>query len=214
MRLAVLRPEPGNAATAARAEALGFEVVRLPLFAVRPLAWVAPDPAAYDALLLTSANAVRYGRVEALRGLPVLAVGAATAAAARAAGFEVVRTGMRDAATLLGDVADYSRILHLAGRDRIDLGEQVRAITVYASDPVDLAPEAIAVLVGSTALLHSARAAARFAELVDRAGLDRGRVSLATLSASVAQAAGDGWCAIAVAGAPTDDALLALCLGR
>ena len=59
--LAVLRPEPGNGATAARIEELGFRAIRLPLFAVRALAWTMPDAADHDALLLTSANAVRFG---------------------------------------------------------------------------------------------------------------------------------------------------------
>ena len=59
--LAVLRPEPGNAATRERAEIAGFATVALPLFEVRALAWDAPDPGAFDALILTSANALRFG---------------------------------------------------------------------------------------------------------------------------------------------------------
>jgi uroporphyrinogen-III synthase len=210
MRLAVLRPEPGNAATAARAEALGATVVRLPLFEVHPLAWIAPDPAQFDALLLTSANAVRHGGLQAMRRLPVLAVGAATAKAARAAGFAVARTGSGDAAALLDDSPDFSRILHLAGRDRAASGGRVTtAISVYASDPVAIAAEAIAALAGSIAVLHSARAAARFAELVDHAGLARDTLCLAAISAVVAQAAGSGWRAVTVAPVPSDAALLA-----
>ena len=42
-RIAVLRPEPGNARTAAAVEAMGFAAIRLPLFAVVPLAWTVPD---------------------------------------------------------------------------------------------------------------------------------------------------------------------------
>ena len=57
----VLRPEPGAGETAARARALGLEPIVAPLFAVRPIAWAAPDPAAYDAVMLTSANAARHG---------------------------------------------------------------------------------------------------------------------------------------------------------
>ena len=57
--IAVLRPEPGNAATADRIAALGLAAIRLPLFEVRALDWAPPDPAGFDALLLTSANAPR-----------------------------------------------------------------------------------------------------------------------------------------------------------
>ena len=101
--LAVLRPEPGNAATVARARAAGFATLSLPVFAVVPLAWDVPDPADYDALILTSANAVRHAGagLDRLRVLPVFAVGARTAAAARAAGFDVAQTGCEDAAALL-----------------------------------------------------------------------------------------------------------------
>ena len=57
----------------------------MPLFSVESLAWKVPDAASFDALLLTSANAVRQAGagLTQLRGLPVHAVGAATATAAR-----------------------------------------------------------------------------------------------------------------------------------
>src|SRR5204862_3541714 len=90
-RVIVLRPEPGASATVGRARRRGIEAVALPLFETEPIAWEAPDPARFDALLLTSANAVRLGgdQLDALRALPVHAVGEATAYAAREAGFEV-----------------------------------------------------------------------------------------------------------------------------
>ena len=94
-RLVILRPEPGASATAARARAMGLEPVTMPLFKVEAVDWDAPDPGLFDALLLTSANAVRYAgeRLRSLRQLPVYAVGEATAAAAREAGFEIASTG-------------------------------------------------------------------------------------------------------------------------
>ena len=57
--IAVLRPEPGNTATAAWLAAAGFTVRRLPLFEVRPIDWSPPDPADHDAIVFTSANALR-----------------------------------------------------------------------------------------------------------------------------------------------------------
>jgi uroporphyrinogen-III synthase len=209
--VAVLRPEPGNAATAARAEAMGLTAIRLPLFAVRPVAWHCPDPAGHDALILTSANAVRHGgpALAGLRGLPVLAVGAATAAAAREAGFEVVETGDRDATALiaLADARGVARALYLGGRERMvpPGGPITAAVTVYASDALPIPAEAIRHLSGTVVLLHSARAARRFAALAR----DRDRYRIATLSPAVRDAAGPGWDAIAVAAAPVDAALLA-----
>ena len=93
--LLVLRPEPGASATAERARKLGLDPVLLPLFEVEPIEWAAPDPSTFDALLLTSANTIRMGgnQLERLRGLPVHAVGQATADAAHEAGFDVATSG-------------------------------------------------------------------------------------------------------------------------
>jgi uroporphyrinogen-III synthase len=201
--LAVLRPEPGNAATVARIEALGLTAIRLPLFAIRTLAWTAPDPSGFDALLLTSANAVRHAgpQLESLRHLPVMAVGAATASAARAAGLRIAAVGTADAAAAVR-ASTGKRLLHLAGRDRAATG--VAAITVYAADPVPV--PSCAMLAGSVVLVHSARAAARLADLVARDGVTDLRI--AALSAAV-RAAGPH-CPGAVAGWPDDATLVAL----
>ena len=80
-RLAVLRPEPGARATVERARAMGLDAFAMPLFKVEAVAWDVPDPNEFDALLLTSANAVRHGGAGLRRVLdsPVHAVGEATA---------------------------------------------------------------------------------------------------------------------------------------
>ena len=57
----ILRPQPGADESAARARALGLDPVVAPLFTVRPLAWEAPNPADFDAVMMTSANAARFG---------------------------------------------------------------------------------------------------------------------------------------------------------
>lgn len=207
----VLRPEPGNGETAARLTASGAAVMRLPLFAVAPVAWTPPAPDSADALLFTSANTLRHGGVglDALRQLPVVAVGEATARAARAAGFAVAIVGDRDAATVAATAraAGFDRLLHLGGRDRVSAGGGT--IVVYASEPVEVPCAAIGALPGSVALLHSARAARRFAELV---GAGRSSIRIAALSRAVAAAAGSAWESVAAAAQPTDAALVALAL--
>lgn len=207
--LAVLRPEPGNAATAMRVEAAGLSPIRLPLFAVAPVMWESPDPAGFDALLVTSANAMRQGGegLERLRALPVLAVGEATAGAAAAAGFRVALTGQADAAALVAE-AGRSRLLHLAGRDRVDL-PGVTSVTVYAADPLPVSPGQARSLAGSVALLHSARAARRLGEVADIAEVGRRDIRVAALSEAVARAAGSGWAASTIASAPNDEVLVA-----
>jgi uroporphyrinogen-III synthase len=202
--IAVLRPEPGNARTASRIVAAGARAIRLPLFAAAPLAWTPPDPAGFDALIATSANAFRHGGdgLARLRDLPVHAVGAATASAATAAGFAVATIGESDAATLAVTLPAGRRLLHLAGRERTAIPGAV-AIPVYAADPLPVAPAARVALADSVVLLHSARAAIRLAELVAA----RGGIDLVAISAAVATAAGGGWGSVTVAARP-DDALL------
>ena len=213
--LAVLRPEPGNAATAGRIEALGLTAIRLPLFEVHAVAWAPPDPAAYDALLLTSANAVRFGGagLDAFKRLPVLAVGSSTASAARAAGFDVMAAGEADAAALaaLAAARGVTRALHLGGRDRsIGTGGPIaEAITVYANDPLRVAAPQLAGLIGAVALLHSTRAAHRLAALVDAHSVARDAIRIAAFSAAIAVATGSGWAGCVTAHAPNDAALIA-----
>ncbi|MBU3078172.1 uroporphyrinogen-III synthase [Sphingomonas quercus] len=207
----VLRPEPGATASAARAEAAGFRAVTAPLFTIAPVDW-APPTEPVDALMLTSANAVRHGgpALALFHDLPVHAVGIETAAIASAAGFRDVRIGPGDAAGLVAALPDGLRVLHLAGREhRPALPAQGLRRIVYAADPVTALPDAAreALAGGAIALLHSARAAATFAALVETAGLSRAGIAVAALSPAVAAAAGIGWRRCAIAGAPDDEAL-------
>ena len=211
-RLVVVRPEPGASATFGRARTLGIEAVAMPLFAVEPVAWEAPAAARYDALLLTSVNTLRHGGagLESLCGLPVLAVGAATAEAARAAGFAIERTGAGGIADLLAETPATYRLLHLAGRDRVQFAapQSIESIVVYESLAVPLPDPAL--LNGAVVALHSPRAARQLAALASSTALDRSNIALLALSPAVASAAGEGWASVSTAGTPTDDALLAL----
>lgn len=214
--VAVLRPEPGNAATAAALEAMGLTAIRLPLFEIHPIDWTPPVVMRFDALFLTSANAPRHAGagLASLRKLPVHAVGDATAAAAREAGLEVVAVGDRDGAALIAAAAasGVRRGLLLGGRDRA-LGSNpiiAEAIAVYASDPVDVPAEALNQLAGSVVLVHSPRAARHLANLIDRAGIDRRTMRLAAISAAAADAAGGDWDRVAAAASPDDATLIAL----
>ena len=212
-RIAILRPEPGNAATAARVRDAGLEPLPLPLFAVHPLDWVPSDPTDFNGLLFTSANAIRHGGagLASLRNLPVLAVGSATADAARAAGFTVAQTGSTDVADLLHSAPDFTRLLWLAGQDRtaIEHSALAAAIPVYASDPIALTPADAAPLAGSVALIHSARAGLQLSAELARHAISPAAVRIAAISRKAAIAAGPGWDAIAIADTPNDDALIA-----
>jgi uroporphyrinogen-III synthase len=206
--IAVLRPEPGNRVTAIAVEAAGHRAIRLPLFEARPLPWEVPEADDYDALIVTSANAMRHGGPGLVRllALPVHAVGEATAAAARRMGIDVVQTGTAGSAELLdvAEAAGVRRALHLAGRERlVDPGGIVADVRiVYASEALPVFAGAASQLEGAVALLHSARAARRLAEIADMHALDRSRIALVAISPRAAEAAGSGWeCVVTPEGA-------------
>jgi uroporphyrinogen-III synthase len=205
----VLRPEPGAGATLERARKRGIDAVAIALFDVEAVDWKAPDAAKFDGLLLTSANAIRFGgtQLDRLRQLEVYAVGEQTARAAQGAGFAVVRTGKAGIDRLLGSIAGDLKLLHLCGvhrRQEATAHQDITPIPVYRSSPIE-APD-LSSARNRVALIHSPRAGRRFAELVD----DRSTISIAAISRAAADAAGGGWKAIGAADQPTDDALLAL----
>lgn len=209
--IAVLRPEPGNRVTAAAIAARGRIAIRMPLFELRPLAWEVPDAAAFDALILTSANAIRHGGagLAALHSLPVHAVGQATAEAALRSGFDVRFVGNEGAAALIAraEAAGIRHALHLAGRERtLEAGGIVsRVIATYASER--RTPDDFARLAGGIALVQSARSGAWLGELADTQRLDRSGIALVAISTAAAAAAGTGWERIIVAGV-TNEALI------
>lgn len=185
---------------------MGLEPVLAPLFAIRPVPGPAIEAARYDAVLLTSANGARHAPA-GLADLSCFAVGERTAAAARAAGFAEVRTGPCDgaAAAAMMAAAGVKRALHLCGSDHVPVeaaGLEIERRIVYSAEP--LKPGR---LEGpAVAMIHSARAGARFGVLVG----DRKSIAIAAISGAAAAAAGQGWAAKAVAAAPRDHALLEL----
>ena len=207
-KLVLLRPEPGLAVSAERARRLGLDVIAAPLFRVEPVAWSPPDSSAYDALLLTSAYAVRHGGggLDLLKGLPVHAVGAATAEAAHNAGFIVASVGEGGVEALLHDLPTGLRLLHLAGQDHFDVssGHHIDRRIVYRSAVIER-PQ-LPTLDGVVVAVHSPRAGARLSVI---AGPGRG-TAIAAISAAAAQACGSGWASIDIAATPADASLLAL----
>jgi hydroxymethylbilane synthase len=217
MKLLIIRPEPGASATAARTKAVGYDPVLLPFFEIRARAWAVPDPEGYDALLITSANAVRHAGpgLRSLSALPIHAVGERTASAARDAGLTVASvgaSGVEDAIETAVD-AGHHRLLWLVGEEHKKpvLPESLRLDTVicYAAEALPLpadAAEAIASV--DIVALHSPRAARRFAETAAKLGLVKFNMIIAAFSPAIADAAGAGWHGVVVAEAPTDSALL------
>lgn len=208
-KLVILRPEPGASASVAAARATGLEAVAMPLFEVRALDWTAPDPARFDGIVLTSANAARHGGAELdkLKALPVHAVGETTADAARRAGFTVASIGAGSGEELVAGLPHGLRLLHLAGRDHRVLPVE-QAIAIY--EAVELpAPKGLDQLSGAVIAVHSPRAGRRLGELAR----DKVSIAVAAISPTAAAACGTGWEDVAIASQPTDRALLAVAAG-
>jgi uroporphyrinogen-III synthase len=202
--LLILRPEPGASATAARAKALGLEVRCHPLFVAEAVDWTLPE-GPFDALLVTSANAVRLAG--ALPHLPAHAVGEASRSAAKAAGLEVVTVGESGVESLLESLPAGLRLLHLAGEERVlppTPRQQITSVTVYRMATLPL-PQA-SFLDGAVAVIHSPAAGRRLEEVT----VARERVRVAAISPAAAAACGTGWERCEAAAEPSDGALLSL----
>lgn len=207
-RVLVLRPMPGNAETVERLEQLGITAVSAPLFAMEPVDWSVPSADGCDTLLLSSANAVRHAGpgLAQVAHLPCWCVGDATAAAASGAGLEVERIGSGGIASLVQ--GGNRKMLWLCGVQHSVLpeSERHRVIITPVYRSVDLSVPADLFVQPCVAVLHSVRAARRFASLVDR----RDDIAVAAISAEVAAAAGSGWRAVVTVAAPTDAQMVAV----
>jgi len=184
----------------------------MPLFRVEPVAWEAPEPGGFDGLLLTSANAVRHGgeTLAQLRGLKAYCVGSTTAAVARDAGFDIAASGNAGIERLLRSIEPGRKLLHLAGADRTEVPpcqQDLTTLIVYRSVELPI-PNSLGDAEGSVVLVHSSRAARRFAEVAQE--LDRSSIAIAAISPAAAAEAGEGWREVQAAESPDDLALLAL----
>jgi uroporphyrinogen-III synthase len=218
--LLVIRPEPGNAVTLAAARALGLRAWGEPLFAIVPVAWIAPPASRFDSVLIGSATALRHGGpgLENYRGLPAYVVGKATAEAAERAGFSVAATGAVGLQDLTARLSadDRRSVLRLAGAEHVALSPpepiRIETVVVYRAQPLPISEECGTRLrQGAVVLLHSAAAARHFASECARLDVPRRGIALACIGPRIADAAGNqGWTAVASAERPDDTALLAL----
>jgi uroporphyrinogen-III synthase len=223
----VTRPQPGADETAARLAAMGFAAVLAPMLTIAPRTLT--TKLRPQAVLITSGNALA-ALPEALRGTRLLAVGDATAARARAAGFTMVHSAARDAAALaelavrvcapsgppllLASGEGQGHALAAMLRER---GFRVVRRGAYAASPVaTLPPAARSALVARTlraALFFSPLTARVFVNVLLRsqpaatvAGID----ALAISRATEVVLRPLPWRHIHVASSPTQDELLTL----
>jgi uroporphyrinogen-III synthase len=202
---------------------LGFQALVRPLLEVRPIAGGDLDLAGVAAIAFTSANAVAaFAARSPERSLRVFAVGDATAAAARAAGFASVLSAAGDVRTLASALASRRRELEgdvlypaaaepaqdLAGA-LAEVGLPVRQVPLYETLDVPPSPALIARLPDIDAvLLHSPRAARALAALLHAHPAPH--LTALCLSPAVAEPLAGALADLRRAAAPNEAALLML----
>jgi uroporphyrinogen-III synthase len=228
----IARPEPGGAETAARVAALGWVPVAAPALVLAPRRFVIPR---VQAVLVTSRAAAR-ALPAPVPGLPLLAVGAASAAEARARGWPAEAAGgtAEDLAALAAarlDPAAGALLLAVGAGYALDLATALRRLgfravrrLAYAAAPATTLPAAARAALAQgevgRALFHSPRSAACAITLMKEAGIAESLVGMEALAisrrvaeAAAAAAAPFAWRGLRIADRPAEEALLAL-LGR
>ena len=230
-RILITRPREDAEALAAELARRGFPVMIQPMLEIRMPEGPTLDLEGVQALLFTSANGVRATAARTtVRDLPVLAVGDATARAARDEGFVQVESARGDVESLAGLVKARldpaaGRLFHAAGSavagdlagDLADAGFRLERQALYAAEPVtELYPATAEALYAGTidaVLFFSPRTAQSFVKVVQNSGLAErlGGVVALCLSEAVGTAVRTvRWQDIQVAAQPDQASLLDL----
>ncbi len=217
-KVLVTRTAPGALKTLAKLDRLGVEAVPAITAEIRAksVGW----PAAAEAIAVTSPNGAAWAASNSpSTELPVYAVGSATAAVMREAGYHDVTSADGDAEALSRLIASESvnrRIVHVRGGDQaFDLvadlnrrGVEAVSLIAYEAVTVDTLPGAAldAMSAGAVILIHSGKGAERMVQLASNrlAGL-----RAVVISAAAARPLSEvGLSRIDIAAAPDEDALL------
>ena len=223
----VTRAEPGASVTAGRIVARGGKALVMPLFQIVATGAAISEATRFQAVVFTSANGVRTAPAGLDRSLPAFAVGDATAAAARAAGFGAVISADADGAALAALLTAQLRpgaepVLHVRGEDvAFDVtaalkaaGFQAQALVTYRSEAINtLSPDQMALAATALGVLfHSARGAEVGARLM--APLAPHLMAICISEAAKAAAQTAPFSRFAVAERPTDEAVIALAFAQ
>jgi uroporphyrinogen-III synthase len=233
IRVLITRPEEDSTPFAAAVKAQGMEPLLQPIMAIHPEEGAKPRLLSLlkekpRALLITSANGIRaFARLTEERALPVITVGEASAAEARALGFADVTAAGGDSTKLAALVRQKVKpsegyLLHIAGsvtkgnlkETLTKEGFAVERVVAYRAEPIShFTSELKAALINcelDVATFFSARTLSIFDRLVEISGLSYllRHVELVTLSADITSV--HSWKSRQVAATPTADAMLDL----
>ncbi|MBN8981472.1 MAG: uroporphyrinogen-III synthase [Rhizobiales bacterium] len=236
MAVLVTRPAPDNEKTAKVLAARGFEPLLSPTLRFEAMPFYDDHGAAYDGVILTSANAVRALRDHEfnsrLVNLPSFAVGEHTAETARQAGFTNIIAAKGDAGVLRDVIAKSAAskvirkgatLCYIAGADLArdlaaelgQLGFTVITHTAYRMIPVETLPgetaEAFRTGVIQAVLHFSRRSACAFVAAARSGGVEVSALALPQycISDAVGMILRDaGATQVTIASAPNEDALI------
>lgn len=209
MRLIITRPEEDALPLQAKLEAMGHEARLLPMLQIVPVPDVQLVQKPYQAICVTSANALRaITPANWMRALPLLTVGPQSLAEAQALGFGRASAHGGNVKLLAQHIArtlkpNAGPLLYLAG-DQVsaDLhgllnhdGFSVDKFVVYTAEPVQPQNLAEALQWAEGVLLYSTRSARLFASSVSDASLGNAaaRLTCYCLSPNVALALPVQW---------------------
>ncbi|MDE0147525.1 MAG: uroporphyrinogen-III synthase [Rhodospirillaceae bacterium] len=211
MTALIVRSEPGAGDFVRRLAREGVPAVACPVTTMHPLDTAFSVPETAQGVAFTSVNAVRfYAGRSARTDLPAYAVGAATAAAAKAAGFTVVHSADSDVRGLGSLIAGRCRpskgeLVYPTGRDVAgDLGRSLESVgfavlqtALYEARGAEKLPEpaanALHTRTATAMALFSVRNGLEFARLILAAGREDAvsELSVCCISESVAAAFGN-----------------------
>ena len=235
MRALITRPMPDAAPLAERLLRHGIACMIEPMLEIHPLPGIELDLAGVQALLVTSSSGARaLAAAVGERSVPLFAVGDATAAVARDAGFTQVTSAagaVDDLARLAAGRLDPAAgaLVHAGGSSVAGglagqmgaAGFDVRRAVLYEARPCgELSPACRGALADGgvdCVVFFSPRSAGTFVSLVAMAGLaDRASALQAfCLSDAVAAAAGEiSWRGVEVSPRPDLDAMIDLLVRR
>lgn len=198
MSILVVRPSPDNEKTAEGLRAAGYDVLLSPLLRFEPMPLYDDHNATYDAVVVTSANALRgiegFPILSRLQPVTLFAVGDSTAELARQYGFQNVVSASGDSGALrelvIRKVPAGRTLCYLAGADLgrdlpTELGARGYTVVTHTTYRMNKTPhftdEARAAFAAGQidAVLHySRRSAKAFVEAVQDAGLEIAAFSL------------------------------------
>lgn len=231
MHFLLTRPEEDTKKLAAQLKVLGHEVTCAPLLTIEALPTPEIDLANFQAILFTSANGVRaLAQKCPSRDIACFAVGEATAATAKDAGFSPVYTAGGDVeklAELVIRTLDKTALplLHVSGTavagnlsERLTkAGFQVRQHKLYTAIKATRFSAATQALIRSSDITHmpfySPRTAKTFVDIIQQEGLSvhLSKITALCLSSAVSNVINSLiWHGVLTAAQPDQDSLFAL----